>query len=250
MADTLDDTAVADRLRGLPAWDRDGDAIRRQVKAPSFPAGIDVVTDVARAAEDAGHHPDIDIRWRTLTFTLSTHSVAASPARTSTSPPRSTRSPPGTAPSRPGVAVQVAVCGPGECTGAEWDLAYETGRLLAGRGAVVLCGGLGGVMAAAAAGARAAAGSPSGAARRRPRRRRARPHHRRPDGARAGPQQRPGQRRRRAHRRRRVLGTLSEIALAMRAGRIPVVQVGGWRVLDEEGHPAAASCTPRTRPQR
>ncbi|NVI91288.1 hypothetical protein, partial [Actinomadura sp. BRA 177] len=33
-------------------------------------------------------------------------------------------------------------------------------------------------------------------------------------------------------------GTLSEIALAMRAGRIPVVQVGGWRVLDEEGHPA------------
>ncbi|NVI92955.1 4a-hydroxytetrahydrobiopterin dehydratase [Actinomadura sp. BRA 177] len=75
MADTLDDTAVADRLRGLPAWDRDGDAIRRQVKAPSFPAGIDVVTDVARAAEDAGHHPDIDIRWRTLTFTLSTHSA-------------------------------------------------------------------------------------------------------------------------------------------------------------------------------
>ncbi|NVI92956.1 hypothetical protein [Actinomadura sp. BRA 177] len=47
------------------------------------------------------------------------------------------------------MAVQVAVCGPGECTGAEWDLAYETGRLLAGRGAVVLCGGLGGVMAAA-----------------------------------------------------------------------------------------------------
>ncbi|MFI0487597.1 4a-hydroxytetrahydrobiopterin dehydratase [Actinomadura sp. 9N215] len=75
MADTLDDTAVADRLRALPAWTRDGDAIRRQVTAPSFPAGIDVVTDVARAAEDADHHPDIDIRWRTLTFTLSTHSA-------------------------------------------------------------------------------------------------------------------------------------------------------------------------------
>ncbi|NKZ08836.1 4a-hydroxytetrahydrobiopterin dehydratase [Actinomadura latina] len=75
MADTLDDAAVAERLGGLPAWDRDGDAIRRQVKAPSFMAGIDVVTDVARAAEDADHHPDIDIRWRTLTFTLSTHSA-------------------------------------------------------------------------------------------------------------------------------------------------------------------------------
>ena len=75
MTDTLDDTAVARHLRDLPAWERDGDAIRRQVKAPSFLAGIDVVADVARAAEDADHHPDIDIRWRTLAFTLSTHSA-------------------------------------------------------------------------------------------------------------------------------------------------------------------------------
>lgn len=75
MADTLDDTAVAERLRGLPAWQRDGDAIRRRVRAPAFLAGIDIVADVARAAEDADHHPDIDIRWRTLTFTLSTHSA-------------------------------------------------------------------------------------------------------------------------------------------------------------------------------
>ncbi|MER7545664.1 4a-hydroxytetrahydrobiopterin dehydratase [Actinomadura sp.] len=81
MAETLDDTAVAERLRGLPAWARDGDAIRRQVKAPSFLAGIDVVTDVARAAEDADHHPDIDIRWRTLTFTLSTHSAGGITAK-------------------------------------------------------------------------------------------------------------------------------------------------------------------------
>ncbi|QKW36386.1 4a-hydroxytetrahydrobiopterin dehydratase [Actinomadura sp. NAK00032] len=75
MADTLDDAAVAERLRGLPAWHRDGDAIRRRVQAPAFLAGIDIVADVARAAEDADHHPDIDIRWRSLTFTLSTHSA-------------------------------------------------------------------------------------------------------------------------------------------------------------------------------
>ncbi|QKG19280.1 4a-hydroxytetrahydrobiopterin dehydratase [Actinomadura verrucosospora] len=75
MADTLDDTAVADRLRALPAWSRAGDEIRREVKAPSFLEGIAVVDEVARAAEDADHHPDIDIRWRTLTFALSTHSA-------------------------------------------------------------------------------------------------------------------------------------------------------------------------------
>ncbi|WP_433252077.1 4a-hydroxytetrahydrobiopterin dehydratase [Actinomadura nitritigenes] len=75
MADTLDDAAVADRLRDLPAWSRHGDEIRREVKAPSFAEGIAVVDDVARAAEEADHHPDIDIRWRTLTFALSTHSA-------------------------------------------------------------------------------------------------------------------------------------------------------------------------------
>jgi uncharacterized protein (TIGR00725 family) len=52
----------------------------------------------------------------------------------------------------------VAVCGPGEAAAEEERLAEEVGRLLAERGAVVLCGGLGGVMAAAARGAAAAGG--------------------------------------------------------------------------------------------
>ena len=33
-----------------------------------------MVDEVAVAAEDMGHHPDIDIRWRTVKFVLSTHS--------------------------------------------------------------------------------------------------------------------------------------------------------------------------------
>jgi uncharacterized protein (TIGR00725 family) len=46
----------------------------------------------------------------------------------------------------------VAVCGAGEATEAERRSAEEVGRLLARRGAVVLCGGLGGVMEAVAHG--------------------------------------------------------------------------------------------------
>ncbi|TDC60439.1 4a-hydroxytetrahydrobiopterin dehydratase [Actinomadura sp. GC306] len=75
MAGILDDAAIDGRLRDLPAWRRDGGTIGRQVRAPSFMAGIDLVGDVARAAEDADHHPDIDIRWRTVTFALTTHSA-------------------------------------------------------------------------------------------------------------------------------------------------------------------------------
>ncbi|OLT24034.1 4a-hydroxytetrahydrobiopterin dehydratase [Actinomadura sp. CNU-125] len=81
MADILDDTAVADRLSALPDWTRDGDAIRRQVRAATFLDGIDLVGRVARAAEAADHHPDIDIRWRTLTFTLTTHSAGGLTAK-------------------------------------------------------------------------------------------------------------------------------------------------------------------------
>ncbi|MBA3907001.1 MAG: TIGR00725 family protein, partial [Pseudonocardiales bacterium] len=55
-------------------------------------------------------------------------------------------------------ARQVAVCGPAECTEAERSAARAVGELLAEAGVVVLCGGGSGVMAAVAAGARATGG--------------------------------------------------------------------------------------------
>lgn len=74
MADLLDDAAVAAALDGLPGWEGDGDSIVRTTELADFPTAIRVVDQVAEAAERADHHPDIDIRWRTLTFRLSTHS--------------------------------------------------------------------------------------------------------------------------------------------------------------------------------
>ncbi len=41
---------------------------------PGFLDGIEAVRRVAERAEAADHHPDIDIRWRTVTFVLVTHS--------------------------------------------------------------------------------------------------------------------------------------------------------------------------------
>jgi 4a-hydroxytetrahydrobiopterin dehydratase len=75
MADLLDDAAITDALRELPDWSRDGDALVLTAELPSFPAAIGVVDRVAELAEQSNHHPDIDIRWRTLTFRCSTHSA-------------------------------------------------------------------------------------------------------------------------------------------------------------------------------
>ncbi|HEX4189513.1 MAG TPA: 4a-hydroxytetrahydrobiopterin dehydratase [Marmoricola sp.] len=71
----LDDDGIATALESVPAWRREGDSITRTIEASSFLEGLDLVGAVGRAAEEADHHPDIDIRWRRITFVLSTHSA-------------------------------------------------------------------------------------------------------------------------------------------------------------------------------
>lgn len=71
----LSDADIEAALADLPAWRRDGNAIVRTVESPSFPEAVALVDRVAEAAEAANHHPDIDIRWRKVTYSLSTHSA-------------------------------------------------------------------------------------------------------------------------------------------------------------------------------
>lgn len=75
MAELLSDADIEAALADLPAWQRDGNAIVRTVESPSFPEAVALVDRVAEAAEAANHHPDIDIRWRKVTYSLSTHSA-------------------------------------------------------------------------------------------------------------------------------------------------------------------------------
>jgi len=75
MGDVLSAEQVASATAELSEWSGDTTAIRRTAKLPTFPAAISVVDRVAEVAESMDHHPDIDIRWRTLTFVCSTHSA-------------------------------------------------------------------------------------------------------------------------------------------------------------------------------
>lgn len=74
MSALLGDDAIQQGLAGLSGWERDGQTLVRTVELDDFPQAIKVVDRVAVLAEQANHHPDIDIRWRTLTFRCSTHS--------------------------------------------------------------------------------------------------------------------------------------------------------------------------------
>jgi 4a-hydroxytetrahydrobiopterin dehydratase len=71
----LDEAAIAAGLAALPGWTRQGEAILKRYVFPTFAEGIRFVDRVAVAADAADHHPDIDIRWTSVTLTLSTHSA-------------------------------------------------------------------------------------------------------------------------------------------------------------------------------
>jgi 4a-hydroxytetrahydrobiopterin dehydratase len=76
---TADDVAAS--LTTLHDWSGDTSAITRKAKLATFLGAIDVVDRVAQVAEGMDHHPDIDIRWRTLIFTLATHSAGGVTAK-------------------------------------------------------------------------------------------------------------------------------------------------------------------------
>ena len=71
-APLLTEPEIAQGLRALPGWARDGDRIVRTIECPTFRAAVELVDQGADAAEEANHHADIEIIWRRVTFRLTT----------------------------------------------------------------------------------------------------------------------------------------------------------------------------------
>ena len=64
---------VKKALATMPDWKKKGATIARTYQFKDFPAAIIFVNAVAKLAERAWHHPDIDIRWNKVTLALTTH---------------------------------------------------------------------------------------------------------------------------------------------------------------------------------
>jgi 4a-hydroxytetrahydrobiopterin dehydratase len=69
----LDEAQIQAALATVPQWQRNGDVIARVFQFKDFPDAMKFVNAVAELAEQAQHHPDIDIRWNKVTLALSTH---------------------------------------------------------------------------------------------------------------------------------------------------------------------------------
>jgi 4a-hydroxytetrahydrobiopterin dehydratase len=57
----------------LSGWTLEGGELVQQWTFKDFPAAILFVNQVAPLAEDAGHHPDIDIRYNRVRLALVSH---------------------------------------------------------------------------------------------------------------------------------------------------------------------------------
>ena len=69
----LSDADIETALSGLSEWVRAGDALVRRYELRSFADAIAFVVRIGFLAENADHHPDLDIRWRTVTVLFTSH---------------------------------------------------------------------------------------------------------------------------------------------------------------------------------
>ena len=69
----LSEAEVESALAVLPGWSRSGDEIEKTFERASFADAIAFVVRIGFLAEAANHHPDLDIRWRTVAVALTTH---------------------------------------------------------------------------------------------------------------------------------------------------------------------------------
>jgi 4a-hydroxytetrahydrobiopterin dehydratase len=69
----LTDAEVRTALGEMEGWTQVGGAIRKDFVFPGFRGAIGFVNRVADRANEAAHHPDIEIHYNHVLISLSTH---------------------------------------------------------------------------------------------------------------------------------------------------------------------------------
>jgi 4a-hydroxytetrahydrobiopterin dehydratase len=71
----LSDDEIADRLGALPGWRRHGSAIAKEFTCAGFPEAVAFVSRLVAPSEAADHHPDLEIHYRRVVVSFTTHSA-------------------------------------------------------------------------------------------------------------------------------------------------------------------------------
>ena len=73
MGTRLTDSEIRTALAGLPGWAQNGSAIERRFEFPDFVKAMEFVNRIAKAAEEANHHPDIAVSYNRVSLILISH---------------------------------------------------------------------------------------------------------------------------------------------------------------------------------
>ncbi len=71
--DKLNTESIRGWLSGRKGWKRRANKLTKEVAFESFRDSIVFVNRIATLADGMNHHPDIDVRYATVTVTLTTH---------------------------------------------------------------------------------------------------------------------------------------------------------------------------------
>jgi 4a-hydroxytetrahydrobiopterin dehydratase len=77
----LSSAEIASHLSSLPAWQVENGELTRTFQFEDFRAALRFVNRVGELAEEAGHHPDIDIRYNKVRLGLVTHDAGGLTAK-------------------------------------------------------------------------------------------------------------------------------------------------------------------------
>jgi 4a-hydroxytetrahydrobiopterin dehydratase len=69
----LQETTIRQALAGLPGWELTAEGIRKKFEFQGFPEAVAFVNRLVKPAEAAQHHPNIELVYRWVTLTLTTH---------------------------------------------------------------------------------------------------------------------------------------------------------------------------------
>ena len=64
---------ITEALKVLDGWTLEGKTIRKQFTFQDFPEAVLYVSALVPGAEDADHHPDIEIHYKRVSLSYSTH---------------------------------------------------------------------------------------------------------------------------------------------------------------------------------
>ena len=69
----LKNDEITKALKALEGWSLDGKAIKKQFTFQDFPEAVLFVSALVPGAEEADHHPDIEIHYKRVILSYSTH---------------------------------------------------------------------------------------------------------------------------------------------------------------------------------